>query len=825
MDLPHIGSEQLVYIQTDKVSLTIKGVVPADERNPAIGRHADQASFKLFCNDCCEAIFYGNLTKYRLENGKQNYFEVHNGVPLFFEQRNYEIVIEAMVNEKISFWHDNYNIRNKVTSVGRNNRILSGIINFGNEIGLSDFVIRFNDEEYLRLGIEVFPSKIDYQEDYQSIVSDVTKEVYNLVFDFLKRTYLNYQQGSRSQSTPAEFFAVIQMLYKDFLKAADMILVKPHHMLEKNYAVIPVYKIKRLDSRGMRWLEKHPENVREDVREDGCEIFIRNGLAVKKQVTYDTKENRIAKYMLQQTIKKLIGLRKNYQRLRRQTEYAFVNQIDRMIHELNRRCMNPVLREIDAKADSTGMSLVFSKASGYRDLYKYYLMLQRGLSVQGDVFHISVKDLALLYEYWCFIKLNSLLKDRYTLVSQDIIKTQGNGIYISLVKGSGSRVRYCNPVNGESITLSYNPKAIALPTVTQRPDNVLSLKKKGSEMQYEYIFDAKYRINMASPGTAYFLSVDHHPGPEIDDINTMHRYRDAIVYQNGGNFFERTMFGAYVLFPYGNEEEYCKHRFYKSINEVNIGGLPFLPSATNLVTEMLDDLVSDSPESAFERATLPRGIEKKLKKINWSVRDVLLGALSKTEQLNSCLQHRFYHIPASQLDEKKFPIHYVALYQSKRLFGTNAGIRYYGEVTKCIPVKRSVISELPRNSDELYYRLEVKTWKELARPILPKETGFGARMFTNLFLLLHSSEVPELLIHSESEYRLYSELKRMLNHSCINEEESRLGFKINGGILEIEDRFIKVYKNQKLCGQYSVEDFSKYPRAVLKQIQQGNASL
>ena len=70
--------------------------------------------------------------------------------------------------------------------------------------------------------------------------------------------------------------------------------------------------------------------------------------------------------------------------------------------------------------------LVFSMAPGYRDLYKYYLMLLHGLSVTGDVFNISVKDMALLYEYWCFIKLNSLMRssEKYVLVSQDIVKVQ-----------------------------------------------------------------------------------------------------------------------------------------------------------------------------------------------------------------------------------------------------------------------------------------------------------------------------------------------------------------------------------------------------------------
>ena len=33
---------------------------------------------------------------------------------------------------------------------------------------------------------------------------------------------------------------------------------------------------------------------------------------------------------------------------------------------------------------------------------------------------------------------------------------------------------------------------------------------------------------------------------------------------------------------------------------------------------MLDQLIADSPDSAFERATLPVGIEERLARVDWS---------------------------------------------------------------------------------------------------------------------------------------------------------------------------------------------------------------
>lgn len=813
MDLLPTGSDELVYIQTDKVNLTIKGPATHPSFQGVEYREGDSV-FKLSCSEEYELSLKGcDDARAGLVVGSV-YSGIYTVSPLFYEQQRYEIVIEANGEHEITFWHDNLNVRNKVTRVGRNSRILSGVINFGNEIGLSDLVVRVDGANYLRLTIEVFPTKISYKDDYKAIVEDVTREVYGLVFDFLKKTYLGYQQSDRIISSPVEFFAVIRQIFGDFMKAADMILAQPHHLLETTHEVLPSHKIKRIDNRSLRWIEKHPDQAK--ISAD--RVLVAKTLAVKKQITYDTKENRLTKYILQTTAKKLESFKRNYLNLQRTEDKAVVNQIDDMIRNLKRRSSASFLANVGAHESSAGMSLVFSMAPGYRDLYKYYLMLLHGLSITGDVFNISIKDLAVLYEYWCFIKLNSLMKDRYELVSQDIVKVQGNGLYVSLVKGSRSRVKYRNPANGEVITLSYNPKETALPTGTQRPDNVLNLRKKGADTEYEYVFDAKYRINPALPGTDYYETISHKPGPEVGDINTMHRYRDAIVYQNGRSPYERTMFGAYVLFPYSNEEDYRHHRFYESIGKVNIGGLPFLPSAMSMVSQMLDELISDSPESAFERATLPRGIEAKLQKVDWNTRDVLIGDLRSKAQLQACLEQSFYHVPVSQIKDENLPIRYIALYQSKGLFGTEAGIRYYGEVIRCTKVRRRDIHFIPSESSEWYYFLEVKDWKTLSKPIAIKERSMG-RQFTNIFLLEHSSEAPELSIRTEAEFRLFSELKRALNNTEINDDGNDVGFVFEGSTIVFEEGKIHVYRNKKICDEYDIREFSHTPNAVFRSIQ------
>ena len=91
-------------------------------------------------------------------------------------------------------------------------------------------------------------------------------------------------------------------------------------------------------------------------------------------------------------------------------EETVLLETNRMINKVRNILNTSFLREVSEYYAEQSMSLVFGMAPGYRELYKHYLMIQRGLSVHGDFFRISVKDTAQLYEYWCFIKLFTLLK-------------------------------------------------------------------------------------------------------------------------------------------------------------------------------------------------------------------------------------------------------------------------------------------------------------------------------------------------------------------------------------------------------------------------------
>ncbi len=98
-------------------------------------------------------------------------------------------------------------------------------------------------------------------------------------------------------------------------------------------------------------------------------------------------------------------------------------------------------------------------------------------------------------------------------------------------------------------------------------------------------------------------------------------------------------------------------------------------------------------------------------------------------------------------------------------------------------------------------------------------TGDGqVRCLTNLFLLEHSAEYPELLLRSEEEYRLYTELKRAVKNPEIDDESNDLGFKFNKATVLFEKDEIHVYRDHKLVERYTVAEFTRSPNAVFRKI-------
>ena len=116
---------------------------------------------------------------------------------------------------------------------------LSGTINFGNDLGKSNLIVRYtkgNILQEINFQFEVFPTKLNYKSDFEKIVSDIENEYPYLVLDFLKKTYTSFKSGN-STNTDLIWWQVFGGLYNEFIKSSKFILNKPHRRIigQTNY--------------------------------------------------------------------------------------------------------------------------------------------------------------------------------------------------------------------------------------------------------------------------------------------------------------------------------------------------------------------------------------------------------------------------------------------------------------------------------------------------------------------------------------------------------------------------------------------------------------
>lgn len=784
MDLqPSGNNKELIFIETDEIYFTIKG------NENAVGYSEEKSLY-------VESIY--NIINSEFDEN------IH-----FKEYKNYEIIIEAKNKVKIDFYHDNTNIRNKVTPTGRSGKMLSGIINFRGDIGYSDLYVYVNGNEHLKVTVEIFPSKIDYKDDYKELLRDVNEEIYNLAYGFLSTTYLGAELTNKSSATYTEFYSILNYIYERLIKAINIVIYNPHHGLVKDSRICKYHSLRNTTNETIKWLEKRP-HVMKNIE---GRYIPSEALQISKRVTYDTNENRFLKFILLRIAKKIDMFINKYNKSYWNKDEEVINKLILMKKQIIKIVNTSFLNGVSNMQQNISVSLVFSMASGYKEIYKYYLMLQKGLNINSNIFAISMKDLPLLYEYWCFIKINSLLRKKYKLISSDFIKVNNEGIVVALRKGKSSTLVYENPRTKEKFRVLYNTNTLS-GTINQKPDNILSIDKGKNTMAYEFIFDAKYKVE----NSEYYKSRYGGGGPKEEDINTMHRYRDAIVYKNkDNNKYENCIFGAFVLFPHKDEEEFKKHSFYKSINEVNIGAIPFLPSSTKLMEEFLDELINESSYSTFERSLEQIGNDDYLRDEYFNNRNVLIGPVKDEKQFDIVMKHNFYHVPKKSVDFVKNNVEYVALSQPINKFKNEAGISYYGKVVEIKEVERRKISELPKDSNEVYYYIKIEKWIKLTNKI--EVMGYAVRrcLYSSEYLLKNSTMIAELLIKSKEEYRVWCELKRFGEKAVLNEDDNKVMHMecSNGKLIVCNSNQISVYSNDKI-ERFDVRNFNKYIRFILK---------
>lgn len=831
MASPLSGSDldevELVVVETNDLSLYIKGK-PFHPRYESLKQYRGHSIYRdETMSFRCEGDGSEIVKVYDVSSGELR--ELGAFPPIFFENGVYQLVVSSKDGRDLQFYHEHPGLRKAVGLVGREpNRLLMGNLRFTNEVGLTTFEIRDGDRRLLEITLEIFPTKLDYKKDYKKLLEEVNEEVYNLAFHFVKKTYLGATAIVSKKPSLAEFYRLLQAHFTHFTQALNLIEQQPHHELRTVYQKVRGDQLKRLDSRGRRYLQKRPQlfqDVSNGIQVSGRNVMPESGMNAKKALSFDTLENRFVKWMINRLIYRLDDLREKVvshsSPYGKEADPAFIHNIDDMKNKLGSRLRQPFWKTI-GKLDRSVMSLVMQMKPGYKDAYQTFLIVSRGLTLWGQIYKMSVKDIAVLYEYWTFLKLGQILSRKYESVSQDIVQVTTGGLFVNLDQSSTATRVFRQPLTGEKITLEFQSLDKKLPTAAQKPDTMLRISKKGKSFTYNFIFDAKYRIDFAGEGS-YYKRHYHSPGPLEEDINIMHRYRDAHVAEHDGPY-ERTAFGAYVLFPLFEEDEYENHKFYRSINKVNIGAFPFLPNTTRLVEQFLEHLIEKSPEEIQREGILPQGSKEEWQS---SLEEkVIVGLVNGQKNYDAHRKDLFYHIPVKRLKKGWQDAEYLALYLPKNRFQKEYGILFYGKITDVKIVPRNEIRSLQKSSRENYAIFLVDGWRRLDQAVTPVGYGIQVYTMTTLNLLKQARELPELFMKSEDEVTLWRMLRRLsyrvnteLDHSYLDQATGILSYQVKDLNIRLnrkEEQIEVSRKNENLA--LSTKWLKTQPTKVFKEL-------
>ncbi len=249
---------ELLVVETPDFSLYMKGG-PFDERYESLKEYKQRAGLETM-SFRFDAKEWDSVELYDVETDRLVPIQEKDFAPIFFENRVYQLVITPKTDRKLFFYHEHPGIREAVTPVGKEpHQILMGNLQFMNEVGLTTFAIYSRKEKLLEITFEIFPSKLNYKEDYQRLLNEVSEEIYNLAFHFIKKTFLEASPTLSDKPSPTEFFRLVELYFPSFCQAIDLIEAQPHHELVSRYEKVRADRIKRLDSKGRNHLRKNPQ--------------------------------------------------------------------------------------------------------------------------------------------------------------------------------------------------------------------------------------------------------------------------------------------------------------------------------------------------------------------------------------------------------------------------------------------------------------------------------------------------------------------------------------------------------------------------------------
>ena len=583
--------------------------------------------------------------------------------PVFYETTAYNFTLRfSGLAEEPKIIHKLKEVTDLFTIVDadkdKGDYIVTAPLNFLNEPGIFNLTYRYTPKSQPTktdtLSFRVVSPKLDTKDDYLHILNEINTEYNEIVYQYLTKTVQNLSRGGKAESDIV-WLSLFKDVAENYVKAVNYIVNRPHLRETKEVRYSKAERIKH-------WTPKMAQQyARSEARNSLEKDFFRHEITIN---THDTRENRFVKFSLDRIGQRLERVLHRLELNKGVTE-SELQSLKENNKQLRKLSNSPLFRGLKGEP-LRSESMVLQKRSGYAQVYRYWLILQKGIELYEGSTQIGVRQIWELYELWCFLKMRKMVANILGLNfgnNEEIFETPMPMIEPFAENTREATVYYYH--GEDTIRLhyqhTYNRTSGEVHTATtdNRPDIVLTIQKADG-FELTYLFDAKYRVCDDSEFTKEdkdeintLKAADY---PPTDAINQMHRYRDAIYYGNKvANVQQHTakeIIGGYILFPgRGDDEAVRKRYFYQSIETVNIGAFPLLPDSKDpnnegtLLYEHLKKVLTEQSDYEQIKDAIPQHGLVYSRTIAES-NDLVLVGYCKAGNKDLYLQNKLYYVPA-----------------------------------------------------------------------------------------------------------------------------------------------------------------------------------
>lgn len=746
-------NKNLFVIQTDKIKLAWG---KSRQQEPAVLSlfTPPQGCLKIWSKR--DNVIFTNIYRINISDKFANDTQCEIG-PRLYEQIDYRLYVKSLNGEEVAVKHVDPVILADLTSE-EGNTVVHGYINFRSQVGKSTFVVMVGGKPEFEFEIQVFPSKLDYEQDYFNMVADVQDILSGLALEFLRSTFSTGQTVNNMKNTTLEWVVLLQHVLDELVKALHYINLHPIKGLTRERMLVRPEKIKHVDN-----------VVRNAVRKvGGLSGAINTKLQEQRPLpTLDTPEHRwlaLQMQLIRDKLQKVYMQEKNCDKsMRRQKNLLKLQDMQEMIQSLS--LLKP-LAAVSALPPSGFASLQLLKSPGYREAYQCCMILTLGLRLQGGPLNLSVKNIDVLYEYWCYFAVLKLVSTQLNqpIPGDQLLSIKQNGLQVLLERGRTQSVLFNNG-NSRKVRVTYNPRFTSkYMLIPQQPDMIVTIED-GTWPAFHLVMDAKYRVDASPEYKRRYLT----PGPPEDAVNVLHRYRDAILENNGriSNQPKKTVVQAAALFPFRESSpgQFGQSRLAQALGSIGIGAIPLLPGSVGYLDAWLKEIIHLDTWTTAERI-ISHTVQDKL--YDWrkaASEIVLVGILrgdNTEEHWQWIMKNKVYYEPWAKTQQRQFNVKWVSIYFPLSV-KSSSGVYCMASVIDTKLVRRQDINTpwKSSNKDESDWQVlyQLGEFEFFSNPILnvgeQRRQSFQKHRWTSRLAIERAKVVKELLLETQPEWKLY----------------------------------------------------------------------